>query len=132
MKYKLLKDTVTAPAGSIYKKQYFIGWREERYALTSELGKESLLLNTYSAGEVEGNPEWFKSIDVRWKPEKGEAYWTFDMDGKYRHLTSWQNSYSDINRYDNNAVFKHKYEVDHALARIKKTLFDYQKELETL
>lgn len=131
MKYKLLKDTVTAPAGSIYKKQYFIGLCKERYAPISELGKESLLLNTYSVGEVEGNPGWFELIDERWRPKTGEEYWFVRDDGVVTTSVYDATSLFILCRHSSGNMFLTKKQALEAAQRIKQTFLDYQKELET-
>ncbi len=125
-KYKLLQKLPWAKVGTIYKCR-------ENHRDTFYYPEKHSSMSTYP---YEGIPhlyttdlEWFEPIEERYRPEKGESYWTFDIDGKYRYKTAWQNSFSDVNRFDNNAVFEHQQEVDVVLARVKKTLLDYRKEL---
>lgn len=85
MKYKLLKDTPTIKAGTIFEEIVSMsdGTRELAVAVPGEDIPED---PQFAIRDIDNFDEWFEEIkeptdNIHWKPKPGEKHWYMDSDG---------------------------------------------------
>ena len=100
MKYKLLKDTPTIKAGTIFEEIVSMsdGTRELAVAVPGEDIPED---PQFAIQDIDNFDEWFEEItdSIHWKPKWGDRYYHLDYLG-YVHLTTWEDDNADVNRLD--------------------------------
>ena len=100
MKYKLLKDTPTIKAGTIFEEvaSDFNQWKE--LVRIAPIGAKASL--QFTIQDIDNFDEWFEEIQeptdsIHWKPKFGDIYWRIDSDGEIVERR-WQDD--EINKYD--------------------------------
>ncbi len=125
MKYKLLKDTYIAKAGTVY-----VGDDNQRDTYYYPEGLAHTLRFTYHA--VPHNlilkTDWFEPVDERWKPKCGEKYyWVSNSGGIF--CAFYDDNPIDKARYESGNCFEIREQAEIAEKRIKQTFLYYHKEL---
>lgn len=89
-RYKLLKDTPTIKAGTIFEEVVsdFDGARELA-RITPIRAKTN---PQWTIRDIDNFDEWFKEIQepidsIHWKPATNEEYWSYYSDGEINHHT---------------------------------------------
>lgn len=118
MKYKLLKDTPTIKAGTIFE-EVTSDYDElkELVRITSIGAKTS---PQFTIQDIDNFDEWFEEIKepvdgIHWKPKIGDRYWTSGNTGVYSQV--WGDDEFDRGRYESGKVYKTKEECEKALDR---------------
>lgn len=97
MKYKLLKDTPTIKAGTIFEEvaSDFNQWKE--LVRITPIGAKTS--PQFTIQDIDNFDEWFEEItdSIHWKPRWGDKYYHIDYLG-YVHLTNWEDDTADDNR----------------------------------
>ena len=102
MLYKLLKDTPTIKAGTIFREVVsdYDGARE----LARVTPIRAKTNPQWTIQDINNFGEWFEEIkeptdSIHWKPKKGEKYWISRLDGDISYLI-WSGYPDDYNYYD--------------------------------
>lgn len=116
--YKLLKDTPTIKAGTIFREVVsdFDGARE--LARITPIGAKTS--PQFTIQDIDNFDEWFEEIKgpvdgIHWKPKIGDRYWTSGNTGVYSQV--WGDDEFDRDRYESGKVYKTKEECEKALDR---------------
>ena len=98
--YKLLRDTPTIKAGTIFREVVsdYDGARE--LARVTPIGAKTS--PQFTIQDIDNFDEWFEEIKgpvdgIHWKPKFGDIYWCIDSDGEIIERR-WQND--EVNKYD--------------------------------
>jgi hypothetical protein len=117
--YKLLKDTPTIKAGTIFEEIVNMsdGTRELAVAVPGEDIPED---PQFAIQDIDNFDEWFEEIEetvdsIHWKPKIGDRYWTSVNTGVYSQV--WGDDEFDRDRYESGKVYKTKEECEKALDR---------------
>ena len=118
MLYKLLKDTPTIKAGTIFREVVsdYDGARE--LARITPIGAKTS--PQFTIQDINNFDEWFEEIKgpvdgIHWKPKIGDRYWTSGNTGVYSQV--WGDDEFDRDRYESGKVYKTKEECEKALDR---------------
>lgn len=105
--YKLLKDTPTIKAGTIFREVVsdFDGARE--LARITPIGAKTS--PQFTTQDIDNFDEWFEEIkgpvdDIHWKPEPGDTYWFVDYWGVVTD-TRWDNTIADDYNFNSGNVY---------------------------
>lgn len=116
--YKLLKDTPTIKAGTIFREVVsdYDGARE--LARITPIGAKTS--PQFTIQDIDNFDEWFEEIKepvdgIHWKPKIGDRYWTSGNTGVYSQ--AWGDDEFDRDRYESGKVYKTKEECEKALDR---------------
>lgn len=116
--YKLLKDTPTIKAGTMFREVVsdYDGARE--LARITPIGAKTS--PQFTIQDIDNFEEWFEQIEepidsIHWKPKNGDRYWTPGYTGVYSQ--TWEDDEFDIDRYESGEVYKTKEECEKALDR---------------
>ena len=109
MKYKLLKDTPTIKAGTIFEEIVNMsdGTRELTVAVP---GEDTPQDPQFTIQDIDNFDEWFEEVQeptdsIHWKPVIGEEYWSFYSDGGISHNVC-TGSYWDTARYEMGRTYR--------------------------
>ena len=100
MKYKLLKDTPTIKAGTIFEEVTSDFDELKELARITPIGAKTS--PQFTIQDINNFDEWFEEIEepvdsIHWKPKFGNIYWCIDSDGEIIERR-WQND--EVNEYD--------------------------------
>ncbi len=116
--YKLLKDTPTIKAGTIFREVVsdYDGARE--LARVTPIGAKTN--PQWTIQDVDNFDEWFEEIKepvdgIHWKPKNGDRYWASGNTGVYSQV--WGDDEFDRDRYESGNVYKTKEECEKARDR---------------
>lgn len=116
--YKLLKDTPTIKAGTIFREVVsdYDGARE--LARITPIGAKTS--PQFTTQDIDNFDEWFEEIKepvdgIHWKPKIGDRYWTSGNTGVYSQV--WGDDEFDRDLYESGKVYKTKEECEKALDR---------------
>lgn len=119
MKYKLLKDTPTIKAGTIFEEIVNMsdGTRELTVAVP---GEDTPQDPQFTIQDIDNFDEWFEEIkeptdSIHWKPKIGDRYWALGNTIVYPQ--TWGDDEFDRDRYESGRVYKTKEECEKALDR---------------
>jgi hypothetical protein len=117
--YKLLKDTPTIKAGTIFREVVSdYDWARELARVTPIGAKTN---PQWTIQDINNFDEWFEEIQkeptdsIHWKPKIGDRYWTSGNTGVYSQV--WGDDEFDRDRYESGKVYKTKEECEKALDR---------------
>ena len=120
MKYKLLKDTPTIKAGTIFEEIVNMsdGTRELTVAVP---GEDTPQDPQFTIQDIDNFDEWFEEIQeptdsIHWKPVIGEEYWSFYSDGGISHNVC-TGGYWDTARYEMGRTYRTEEECEKARDR---------------
>ena len=116
--YKLLKDTPTIKAGTIFREVVsdFDGARE--LARITPIGAKTS--PQFTIQDIDNFDEWFEEIKgpvdgIHWKPKIGDRYWTSGNTSVYSQV--WRDDEFDRTCYELGKVYKTKEECEKAYKR---------------
>ena len=120
MKYKLLKDTPTIKAGTIFEEIVSMsdGTRELAVAVPGEDIPED---PQFTIQDIDNFDEWFEEMEeptdsIYWKPNNGDEYWYIDdCAGIYRDR--WDDESIHFSRYSLGLIKRTKEECEKARDR---------------
>lgn len=119
MKYKLLKDTPTIKAGTIFEEIVSMsdGTRELAVAVPGEDIPED---PQFAIQDIDNFDEWFEEIkeptdSIHWKPKIGDR--CFVLENTNIRLTAYTGMLRDYNAYRTGRVFRTEEECEKALDR---------------
>lgn len=120
MKYKLLKDTPTIKAGTIFEEIVNMsdGTRELTVAVP---GEDTPQDPQFTIQDIDNFDEWFEEIEeptdsIYWKPNNGDEYWYIDdCAGIYRDR--WDDESIHFSRYSLGLIKRTKEEAEKARER---------------
>ena len=120
MKYKLLKDTPTIKAGTIFEEIVSMsdGTRELAVAVPGEDIPED---PQFAIQDIDNFDEWFEEMEeptdsIYWKPNNGDEYWYIDdCAGIYRDR--WDDESIHFSRYSLGLIKRTKEECEKARDR---------------
>lgn len=117
MLYKLLRDTPTIKAGTMFREVVsdYDGARE--LARITPIGAKTS--PQFTIQDIDNFDEWFEEIkepvdSIHWKPRIGDRYWTSDNTGVYSQV--WRDDEFDRDRYESGKVYKTKEEGEKSFA----------------
>lgn len=104
MKYKLLKDTPTIKAGTIFEKVVRGVDGIKGSAVVVPIGANTDF--QWTIKDIDNFDEWFEEItdSIYWKPKWGDKYYHINYTG-YVSLTTWEDDSADANRLDLGFVY---------------------------
>lgn len=104
MKYKLLKDTPTIKAGTIFEKVVRGVDGIKGPAVVVPIGANTDF--QWTIKDIDNFDEWFEEItdSIYWKPKWGDKYYHINYTG-YVSLTTWEDDSADANRLDLGFVY---------------------------
>lgn len=104
MKYKLLKDTPTIKAGTIFEKVVRGVDGIKGSAVVVPIGANTDF--QWTIKDIDNFDEWFEEItgSIHWKPKWGDKYYHINYTG-YVSLTTWEDDSADANRLDLGFVY---------------------------
>ena len=121
MKYKLLKDTPTIKAGTIFEEIVSMsdGTRELAVAVPGEDIPED---PQFAIQDIDNFDEWFEEIEeptdsVHWKPKHGDEYFWIDECGSILPGTFYRDSLYDQQRLTFGNVYRTEKEAEKASER---------------
>lgn len=119
MKYKLLKDTPTIKAGTIFEEIVSMsdGTRELAVAVPGEDIPED---PQFAIQDIDNFDEWFEEMEeptdsIHWKPKIGDRYWA--LGNTIAYPQTWGDDEFDRDRYKSGKVYKTKEECEKARDR---------------
>lgn len=125
MKYKLLKDTPTIKAGTIFEKVVRGVDGIKGSAVVVPIGANTDF--QWTIKDIDNFDEWFEEIEeptdsIHWKPVIGEEYWSFYSDGGIsRNVCT--GGYWDTARYEMGRTYRTEEECkkarDRELAKVR-------------
>ena len=121
MKYKLLKDTPTIKAGTIFEEIVSMsdGTRELAVAVPGEDIPED---PQFAIQDIDNFDEWFEEIkeestdSIHWKPNFGEEYWYVNYIGNVV-CRSWEDASVDLWLLESGNVYRTEKEAEKARER---------------
>lgn len=117
MKYKLLKDTPTIKAGTIFEEvaSDFNQWKE--LVRIAPIGAKTS--PQFTIQDIDNFDEWFEEItgSIHWEPKDGEEYWYIGDDSSIRSIRFSSYSGDDVNRLAIGNVYLTKTECEQARER---------------
>lgn len=118
MLYKLLRDTPTIKAGTMFREVVsdFDGAGE--LARVTPIGAKTS--PQFTIQDIDNFDDWFEEIkepvdSIHWKPKIGDRYWTSGNTGVYSQV--WGDDEFDRDRYESGKVYKTKEECEEARER---------------
>lgn len=121
MKYKLLKDTPTIKAGTIFEEIVSMsdGTRELAVAVPGEDIPED---PQFAIQDIDNFDEWFEEMEeptdsIHWEPKDGEEYWYIGDDNSIRSIRFSSYDGDDVNRLAIGNVYLTKTECKKARDR---------------
>lgn len=122
-RYKLLKDTPTIKAGTIFEEASdFDGIRE----LVRIVPAGTKMIKIYpTIQDIYNFDEWFEEIQkiqeeptnsIHWKPKRGDTYWIIYSDGDIDY-DCWNGNSTDIARYEMGSIYRTEEECKKARDR---------------
>ena len=117
MKYKLLKDTPTIKAGTIFEKVVRGVDGIKGSAVVVSIGANTDF--QWTIKDIDNFDEWFEEItgSIHWKPKDGEEYWYIGDDGPIRSIRFSSYDGDDVNRLAIGNVYLTKTECEKARER---------------
>lgn len=123
--YKLLKDTPTIKAGTIFEEVVsdFDGAKE--LARITPIGAKTN--PQWTIQDIDNFDEWFEKIEepvdgIHWKPQLDDRYWSINYWGNV-DCTNWGNTAIDVYKFDSGNVYRTKEECrkarDRQLAEVR-------------
>lgn len=116
--YKLLRDTPTIKAGTMFREVVsdYDGARE--LARVTPIGAKTS--PQFTIQDIDNFDEWFEEIKepvdgIHWKPKIGDRFWTSGNTGVYSQV--WGDDELDRGRYESGKVYKTKEECEKARDR---------------
>ena len=113
--YKLLKDTPTIKAGTMFREVVsdYDGARE--LVRVTPIGAKTS--PQFTIQDIDNFDEWFEEIkepvdSIHWKPKIGDRYWTSGNTSVYSQI--WKDDEFDRDRYESGKVYKTKEEAQKA------------------
>lgn len=121
MKYKLLKDTPTIKAGTIFEEIVNMsdGTRELTVAVP---GEDTPQDPQFTIQDIDNFDEWFEEMEeptdsAHWEPKDGEEYWYIGDDSSIRSIRFSSYDGDDVNRLAIGNVYLTKTECEKARER---------------
>lgn len=119
MKYKLLKDTPTIKAGTIFEKVVRSVDGIKGSAVVVPIGANTDF--QWTIKDIDNFDEWFEEIkeptdSICWKPKLDDRYWYISTNGGIS-CTLWAGWESDISRYKFGAIYRTQEEAKEAHER---------------
>lgn len=118
MKYKLLKDTPTIKAGTIFEEIVSMsdGTRELAVAVPGEDTPED---PQFAIQDIDNFDEWFEEItdSIHWSPKDGEEYWYIGDNGPINSIRFSSYDGDDVSRLTIGNVYLTKAEATRARER---------------
>lgn len=116
--YKLLKDTPTIEAGTIFREVVSDYDEARELARVTPIGAKTS--PQFTIQDIDNFEEWFEEIDeaidsIHWKPKIGEKYWVLGNTSVYSQV--WGDDEFDRDRYESGRVYKTKEECEKARER---------------
>lgn len=102
MKYKLLKDTPTIKAGTIFEE--IVNMSDGTRELTVDVpGEDTPQDPQFTIQDIDNFDEWFEEIkeptdSIHWKPKDGEEYWYIGDDSSIRSIRFSSYDGDDVSR----------------------------------
>lgn len=119
MKYRLLKDTLTIKAGTIFEEvaSDFNQWKE--LVRITPIGAKTS--PQFTIQDIENFDEWFEEIkepvdSIHWKPNFGEEYWYVNYIGNVV-CRSWEDASVDLWLLESGNVYRTIEEAEKARER---------------
>ena len=110
-RYKLLKDTPTVKAGTIFEERE----SPDEYKELGQVVTDGCLTRPWlTVSEIDNFDEWFEEIpekQERWRGERGDSYYFIDDEGAIRHEID-TNDGMDNYRYNIGNYFKTEAEAE--------------------
>ena len=123
--YKLLKDTPTIKAGTIFEE--VVSDFDELKELVRITPVGTKTVPQWTIQDIDNFNEWFEEVDkAGWKPTKGDEYWSIYNNGDIDKST-WNDDDTDKERYRMGNCYrteedaKHAKKVQIARTRIKRS-----------
>ncbi len=118
MKYKLLKDTPTIKAGTIFEEVISDFDELKELVRITPIGAKTS--PQFTIQDIDNFDEWFEEIkepvdSIHWKPKIGDRYWTSGNTGVYSQV--WGDDEFDRDRYESGKIYKTKEEGEKACER---------------
>lgn len=121
MKYKLLKDTPTIKAGTIFEE--IVNMSDETRELTVAVpGEDTPQDPQFTIQDIDNFDEWFEEIkeptdSIHWKPKHGDEYFWIDECGSILPGTFYRDSLYDQQRLTFGNVYRTEKEAEKARDR---------------
>ena len=120
MKYKLLKDTPTIKAGTIFEKVVRGVDGIKGLAVIVPIGANTDF--QWAIKDIDNFDEWFEEIEeptdsIHWEPNNGEEYWYIGDDSSIRSIRFSSYDGDDVNRLAIGNVYLTKTECEKARER---------------
>lgn len=120
MKYKLLKDTPTIKAGTIFEKVVRGVDGIKGLAVVVPIGADTDF--QWTIKDIDNFDEWFEEVEeptdsIHWEPKDGEEYWYIGDDSSIRSIRFSSYDGDDVNRLAIGNVYLTKTECEKARER---------------
>ena len=118
MKYKLLKDTPTIKAGTIFEEIVNMsdGTRELAVAVP---GEDTPQDPQFTIQDIDNFDEWFEKItdSVHWKPQRGDKIWYLDENGNTNFTYFDEDDSYHLSRFEFGNTYRTSQECEKARER---------------
>jgi hypothetical protein len=115
--YKLLKDTPTIKAGTIFREVVSDYDGAMELARVTPIGAKTN--PQWTIQDINNFDEWFEKIEptdsIHWKPKIGDRFWTSGNTSVYSQI--WKDDEFDRSCYESGKVYKTKEECEKAYKR---------------
>nr|DAX43973.1 MAG TPA: hypothetical protein [Caudoviricetes sp.] len=100
MKYKLLKDTPTIKAGTIFEEVISDFYASKQLTRITPIGAK--ICPQFTIQDIDNFDEWFEKItdSIHWKPKNGEKIWYLDENGNTNFTYFNENDPYHLNRLE--------------------------------